>query len=196
MQTIPAQPVAFQGTQTRQAFIKKTYMSLMSAIACFTLIEIALFKSGVAEKIAITLSQNWIFVMIAFVVAGMAASRAAFMSQSKTTQYIALYSYVVIEALIFIPILYIANYKAGGGVIQSAAAITLIAFAALTAIVFVSKKDFSFLGSLLKWAGIMAMMFMVGGWIFGFHLGTFFSVGMVGLAGGFILYDTSNILHK
>ena len=31
--------------------------------------------------------------------------------------------------------------------------------------------------------------------IFGFELGTFFSVAMVGLAGASILYDTSNVLH-
>ncbi len=31
--------------------------------------------------------------------------------------------------------------------------------------------------------------------LFGFNLGTWFSVAMVGLAGGAILYDTSNILR-
>lgn len=32
--------------------------------------------------------------------------------------------------------------------------------------------------------------------IFGFQLGTFFSVAMVGFAGAAILYDTSNILRE
>jgi FtsH-binding integral membrane protein len=36
---------------------------------------------------------------------------------------------------------------------------------------------------------------IVAGIVFGFHLGTWFSVAMVGLAGAAILYDTSNILH-
>ena len=35
-----------------------------------------------------------------------------------------------------------------------------------------------------------------GGVLFGFQLGTWFSVAMVGLAGGAILYDTSNILRR
>ena len=36
---------------------------------------------------------------------------------------------------------------------------------------------------------------IVGGAIFGFQLGTWFSVAMVGFAGAAILYDTSNVLH-
>jgi FtsH-binding integral membrane protein len=35
----------------------------------------------------------------------------------------------------------------------------------------------------------------VAGTIFGFALGTYFSVAMVGIAGAAILYDTSNVLH-
>jgi Inhibitor of apoptosis-promoting Bax1 len=58
-----------------------------------------------------------------------------------------------------------------------------------------TRKDFSFLGSLLRWGGILALVAIVAGAIFGFQLGTFFSVAMVGLAGASILYDTSNVLH-
>ena len=45
------------------------------------------------------------------------------------------------------------------------------------------------------WGGIIALVTIVGGVLFGFQLGTFFSVAMVGLAGAAILYDTSNVLH-
>ena len=59
----------------------------------------------------------------------------------------------------------------------------------------VTKRDFSFLRSLLFWGGICALVMIVAGVVFGFQLGTFFSVGMVAFAGGAILYDTSNVLH-
>ena len=36
---------------------------------------------------------------------------------------------------------------------------------------------------------------IVGGAIFGFQLGTWFSVAMIGFAGAAVLYDTSNIIH-
>jgi len=42
---------------------------------------------------------------------------------------------------------------------------------------------------------IMALVAILGGVIFGFELGTWFSVAMVGLAGAAILYDTSNVLN-
>jgi hypothetical protein len=35
----------------------------------------------------------------------------------------------------------------------------------------------------------------VGGAVFGFQLGTWFSVAMIGFAGAAVLYDTSNIIH-
>ena len=36
----------------------------------------------------------------------------------------------------------------------------------------------------------------MGGVLFGFQLGTFFSVAMIALAGGSILYDTSNVMLR
>ena len=80
-------------------------------------------------------------------------------------------------------------------VITSAALVTLVGFAALTTVAFTTRKDFSFLGGLIRWGGILALLAIVAGVVFGFELGTFFSVAMVGLAGAAILYDTSNVLH-
>ncbi|HMB92817.1 MAG TPA: Bax inhibitor-1 family protein, partial [Rhodothermales bacterium] len=51
------------------------------------------------------------------------------------------------------------------------------------------------LGSVLRWGFIVAIVLIVAALLFGFELGTFFSVAMIALAGGAILYDTSNILH-
>ena len=68
-------------------------------------------------------------------------------------------------------------------------------FAGLTGIAFWTRKDFSFLGGILRWAFILAIVAIVAGVLFGFQLGTWFSVAMVGLAGAAILYDTSNVLH-
>ena len=71
----------------------------------------------------------------------------------------------------------------------------MLGFAGLTAVAFVSRKDFSFLGAVLKWGGLCALVLIGAALIFGFELGTFFSVAMVAFAGAAILYDTSNVLH-
>ena len=101
---------------------------------------------------------------------------------------------MVAEAIIFVPLLLVAELYAPGA-IGSAALVTLMGFGALTAVVFVTRKDFSFLRSALMWGGVVAVVAIVAGVIFGFELGTFFSIAMIGLAGGAILYDTSNVLH-
>jgi hypothetical protein len=106
----------------------------------------------------------------------------------------ALGGFVVAEAIIFVPLLYIANSVAPG-MITSAALVTLAGFGGLTAIAFTTRKDFSFLGGLLRWGIMLALVLIVASVIFGLHLGTIFSVAMVGLAGAAILYDTSNVLH-
>lgn len=180
----------------RATFIWRTYVHLVVAILGFAGIETALFTSGLAAPIAESmLGVNWLFVLGGFILVGWLASRAAHRAESLAVQYLALIGFVVAEALIFVPLLFVAHSRAGGGVIESAAYVTLMGFAGLTAIAFYTRKDFSFLRPFLMWGGVVALVLIAAGALFGFQLGTFFSVGMVAFAGAAILYDTSNILH-
>ncbi len=188
-------PVGQQGLEARAEFITRTYNHLMGAIVAFVGVELLLFGSGAAAVMAeVMLQGSWLLVLGAFMVVSWLAQNIAIKSRSLTSQYLALAGYVVAEAIIFVPMLYLAESMAGG-VIQSAAIVTLLGFAGLTAVVFTTRKDFSFMGSFLRYGFILALVAIVGGVLFGFHLGTWFSVAMIGLAGGAILYDTSNVLH-
>ena len=188
-------PVAELDVNSRGRFIARTYNHLFGAIVAFTLIEIALFKSGAAETMARAMANtSWLLILGGFVVVSWLARSVAHRANSKPAQYAALAGYVVAQALIFVPLLYVADRYAPGA-ITSAAAITFVAFTALTLVVFFTRKDFSFLRGILMWGGIIAFALVIGGVIYGFQLGTFFSVAMVALAGGAILYDTSNVLH-
>jgi FtsH-binding integral membrane protein len=187
--------VADLDDHSRGTFVSRTYGHLFGAVMAFLLIEVALFKTGAAETIARSmLGVSWLLVLGGFVVASWIARYAAHRATSKVAQYSALAGYVVAQSIIFVPLLYVANRFAPGA-ISSAAAVTFVAFAALTAVVFLTRKDFSFLRGILFWGGIVAMVLIVAGVIFGFNLGTFFSIAMVALAGAAILYDTSNVLH-
>jgi FtsH-binding integral membrane protein len=188
-------PVSTLQTDARSQFITRTYTHLFGAMMAFTLIQVWLFRTGIAETLArAILGTSWLLALGAFIVVGWLASRTAHTATSMGAQYAALGAFVVAEAVIFVPLLYTANAYAPGA-IQSAASVTLLGFAGLTAIAFISRKDFSFLGSILQWAGLVALVLIIAGVVFGFQLGTFFTVGMIALAGGAILYDTSNILH-
>jgi uncharacterized protein len=188
-------PVIELDDKSRGRFIARTYNHLFAAICAFTLIEIGLFQSGMAEPIAkAMLGHSWMIVLIGFMALSWFARSVVYKTTSKASQYAALAAYVVGWSIMFVPLLFIADHYAPGA-IASAAVITFVAFTALTLVVFITRKDFSFLRGILIWGGIIAMVTIFGGVIFGFQLGTFFSVGMVALAGAAMLYDTSNVLH-
>jgi hypothetical protein len=187
-------PPVRESAEERGVFIMKVYSHLVGAIAAFVGLEVWLFKTGYAESIARSLlGVNWLLVLGGFMVAGWLARGLAARAGGLGTQYLGLALYVVANAIIFTPMLFIAESYAGGGVIASAAALTALGFVGLTLIVFQTRKDFSFLGGMLRWGGIVAIVAIAGGVLFGFELGTWFSVAMVALAGGAILHDTSKI---
>ena len=99
------------------------------------------------------------------------------------------------EAIIFVPILLIASRFGGGDVIPIAGIITLLLFGGLTAIVLITRHDFSYLKAGLCIASLAAMGFVICSLIFGFSLGLLFTVAMIVFACAWILYDTSNVVH-
>ena len=187
-------PVAHASVEDRSEFIWKCYAHVVGAIITFAAIEVYFFQSGIAERIAQPMLNNWWLVLGAFIIAGWGASHVAHRVQSVGAQYAALAFFVFVEALIFAPMLWLAYLKAPG-IIDSAAGVTLLGCGGLIAVAMITRKDFSFLRGLLMWGGILALIGIFGSFIFGYQMGTWFSLAMIGFAGAAVLYDTSNILH-
>ena len=119
MATFPSNNTAFRGAQadSRAAFITRTYTHLVGGILGFILVELALFESGVAAQIAqYMLHVNWFLILGAFMLVSWLASRTTLTSSSIGMQYFAYAAYIVAEALIFVPLLYIADAKAPGAI--------------------------------------------------------------------------------
>jgi len=195
----------------RIRFIRLTYVHLFAAMLVFAgLLWCLMNVRPLVEAISIPFVRfaiggrwNWGIVLAAFMVVSWVADYWASHATSRKLQYVGLGLYVVAEALIFVPLLAIVQWKTaaiiakGGGdpnIIRDAAYVTLAIFAALTASVFLTKKDFSFLRSGLAIASAAALMVVVLSLAFGFNLGIVFSVAMVVLAAGYILYQTSQVL--
>jgi len=199
MQTIDtAYQSEFRATEAadRSQFLSRTYGHLTGAIFLFAAVEVLLFRTGVAQQIVRALTGvSWLIVLGGFMVVGWLASRTAAAASSRAAQYLALTGFVAAEAVIFVPLLYVAESYAPGA-IGSAALVTFLGFAGLTTLVFVTRKDFSFLRTLLFWGGVVALLLIVASVLFGWNLGTWFSVGMIALAGGAVLHDTSEVLHR
>jgi FtsH-binding integral membrane protein len=187
-------PVSELSVEDRSSFIWKCYAHVVGAILAFAAIEVYLFTSGISAAIARPMLQNWWMVFGAFILGGWGATHVAHRVASVQAQYAAFAVFIVLEALIFAPLLYVA-YMKEPGIIDSAAGVTVLGCVGLIATAMITRKDFSFLRGLLTWVFILAMVAIVGSFIFGFQLGTWFSVAMIGFAGAAVLYDTSNIMH-
>jgi hypothetical protein len=137
---------------------------------------------------------NWWIAAIAFFAVSWVANWWAHSGVSPALQYLGLGLYVVAEALIFVPLLYFAS-ALDASIIPTAGFLTLLIFGGLTVTVFVTGADFSFLKGLLVVGSLLSIAAIVGSFIFGYGLGIWFSAAMIGLVSGFILYDTSNVLH-
>jgi FtsH-binding integral membrane protein len=182
----------------RAQFIQKTYLHLAGAVAAFIVVEFLLFQTGIADVIAKFVfgsGFSWLILMGGFMLLGWFSRSLVAKADSVNTQYAGLGIYVVAEALLFAPILYMAAYFSDQNVIPTAAILTLLMFGGLTAIAFTTKKDFTFLGGILKLGGFVALGLIICSVLFGFTLGLVFSVVMVAFASAAILYDTSKIMH-
>ncbi|SHM35538.1 Bax inhibitor-1/YccA family protein [Chryseobacterium polytrichastri] len=184
-----------QSTDVEKAsFYKKTYLHVALAILAFIGVEAVLLKVVPEQLIVAMFAQRfaWLLIIGVFWLASVLAAKWS-LSQSKSTQYMGLGFYVLLEAVIFLPLIYIAMVYSGAQVIFQAATLTVAMFAGISAVAFTSKRDFSFLRNIIVIGGFIALGLIVAGMIFGFNLGLWFSVGMVILASATILYQTSKL---
>jgi FtsH-binding integral membrane protein len=199
---IPApRPAIAAPASARAAFIRRTYLHLLGAVLAFVGVEAALLSAGYGNEMLRTMQTfrwSWVGLMLLFVVGGMGAQLLARSRSAPGLQYAGLALYVLLEAVIFLPILTIATQSpqyAGKDLPLQAAVVTLAVFGGLTAAVFASGKDFSFLGPILWVGALVGLGVVVAAAIGGFSLGLVFCALMVALAAGYIIYDTSNVMH-
>jgi uncharacterized protein len=193
--------VASAPASERARFIRRTYAHLAGAVLAFVGLEAFLLTSGIGLELFKTMfafNGAWIALMVVFIVGGVAAQMMARSRQSVGVQYAGLALYVMLQAIIFLPILIVATHSpqyANKDLPLQAGIVTLAAFGGLTAAVFLSGKDFSFLGPVLWVGALLALGVVIAAVIGGLSLGFWFAVAMVALFCGFIIYDTSNVIH-
>ena len=190
-------PVSQAEPGIRAQFIKRTYTHLAFAILAFAALEFLLINSVLAPILlqAMGGGMSWLLVLGAFMFVSYIANKWAFNAQNLKMQYAGLGLYVVAEAIIFVPLLYIANMNYPG-VIPMATIFTLLIFGGLTFTAFTSGTDFSFLGGFLRIGGFTVLGLIVCSLLFGFALPILlFSGAMIVFASCAILYSTSNVMR-
>ncbi len=192
----PMAPVSSLAVEDRAEFIWKCYAHVVGALLALVAIETYLFQSGAAKAIAEPMLDSPMLVLMAFIALSWGASHYAHRLKSITSQYAAFAVFVFAWSLMFVPLLSMALERdTSGSMIESAAGLTVFGCVALIATVMITGKDFSFMRSVLVWGFFIALGLIGASFLFGWNLGTWFSVGMIGFAGVAVLYDTSNIMH-
>lgn len=192
-------PVAMTSEDEKIAFYKKTYSHVAGGVLTFIIFEYLLLQSDTVINFMLGMTDGfkWLIMLGAFMLMTNYAEKLALKTPDKNKQYLAYGLYIFAEALIFVPLLYIAiSYSGNLDLIKQAGVVTISLFAGLSAVVFITKKDFSFLKSILTIGFFIALGLILAGILFGFDLGLWFSVGMCVLAAGSILFQTSNLIHN
>ena len=189
--------VAYSTSSERAAFYRKTYTHVALAILAFILVETALLHLVPVELIEAMFGGRFIWLLIigGFWLGSVMATKWSH-SLNKNTLYLGLGFYVLLEAIFFFPFIGAAVMMSYTEVLWQAAIITLSLFAGLTAVVFMTRLDFSFLRSVLIIGGFLSLGLIVAGVLFGNDVGLWFSIGMVAFAAGSILYETYRIKNK
>ncbi|MDX1961936.1 MAG: Bax inhibitor-1 family protein [Pirellulales bacterium] len=192
-------PVALAEESTRTTFIRRVYTHMFGAVLAFAALQFVLLNTPAAATLTGFFygTHYGTFILLGMMIgASWLASYWAHSAISLPVQYAGLGLYVVAQSLVAAPLLYVANHSfPGQHLIESAALITVAVFAGLTAVVWFTKVDLSFMGKILTVVGITAFATIIVGMIFGFTLGIWFTGLMIALACGYIMYDTSMILH-
>jgi hypothetical protein len=186
----------------RVAFIKRTYLHLAGAMLAFVGIEAGLMLSGIGDQLiknVFVMPAAWIGLLLLFIIGGMAAKYMALYSRNVGIQYAGLAMYILLECAVFLPLLTIASspqFRGSPMVPLQAGVVTLAVFGALTVAVFVSGRDFSFMGPFLWVATTLAIVGVIIGIFMGFTPAYGICLLFVGLTAGWIIYHTSNVIHQ
>jgi len=189
--------VAEAPADTRAAFIRRTYGHLAGAVGAFIAIE-AVLVNVVSPNMIRSMMGGWWLVLLMFMVVSWVAQKWATSDTSVGTQYLGLALYTVAEAIIVLPLLFIASMQPNGGdIIGQAGILTFCIFGGLTGAVFFTKRDYSYLAPTLSIGGWLVLGFIVAAFIFPMSsmIMLIFCFFVVALLAGTIIYQTSNVIH-
>lgn len=186
--------VAQSSVDVRMEFIRKTYSLFLAGILCALVAGTICLNSFPVASAAITILRVPLLAIALLFGLSMGAQAV---SRIEGLNYAALFGFTAFIGFLFAPIL--AMYeRSAPGIVTQAALLTSITFGALTAYAFISKKDFSFLGGLL-FVGLIALI--LGGlanvFLFKSLNASYWMAWVtVMLFAGYVLYDTSRIIHR
>ena len=200
--------VATLGVSDRVAFLRRTYAHLGGALLAWAGFTFVIFRFATQfsynfSKWALTGRWNWLLVIGLFMVTGYIAERLARSNTSRGVQYVGLGLEVAAWSMLLQPVIWILFIKFGQSsttspqaILGQAVLITMAIFVGLTATVFITKKDFTFLRGALMIGSFAVLGVILAAIIFGFSLGAVFCGAVILLMAGYILFQTSLVMKE
>lgn len=213
---VAAQPVSLADTPTRLAFLRKVYTIFGASMVLWMGTTFVIASSAsLMEKVLPLMSGGIIMFML--LMAGMFLL-LRLTANSYPMNVVGIGLFAMLEGVLTAPLVYYALasgdaeaaeamargvivdsiFENGGGIVTQAFVITASVFTGLTAYALTTKRDFLWMRGAL-WMGFFALfgimilsMFGIGGGMMGWG----FSLAFVVLMGGFVLYDTQNIMKR
>ena len=176
-----------RSASSRMQFVQKVYLTLLSGLGAGGVAGLAAYSSPPLAPIGGMLHM----VSIASLLLGL------FMRKNKIVGAFTLYTFCSAMGM-SLGLMHNALVADGQGhVVWMALGVGTATFGGLTAYVFATRKDFSFLGGFLHtmlWGMFISSMLS---WMFGWGLGGNFLYTILGIVmvSGFILYDTHRVLE-
>jgi len=201
-------PIVAQADQMDAAqFYRKTYGLVALAFAGFASLLYLFFITPVAGLFMNTIGAmynslggfTWLIVMLAFWAGTYYAQKLASNRADRSSQYAGLGLYVVLEALIFIPLITVVALSTKGNVgdiLIPACTLTGALVLGLTIAVQFTQVDFSFLRVIITIGSICAIGAIIMFAIMGINPGTWFALAMILLMASVILYQTHVIKNN
>jgi FtsH-binding integral membrane protein len=208
--------VATLGVSDRVAFLRRTYGLLGASLIAFAVLTAGFMRFATEASYRFSAwafgggGLSWLLVIGLFMLVGYIAQKLALSPSSRAIQLLGLGIFVAAESALLQPLLWVVIFKFGNhamlnsGVLLSgqvatiivqSVLITLAIFLGLTLTVFLTKKDFSFLGGILTIASFAVLGVILVSMLFGFSLGAFFCGAVVLIMAGYILYQTSLVMN-
>ena len=185
-----AETAAQAGVQERMGFIRKVYALFFAA----TLFAIGGVWLGLSFDPLLQFAYQHPWVMLFAMIGGVMGAQAV--RHVRGLNLLALFGFTTFTGVVISPLIAVIS-QINPGSILAAGVLTVGIFGGLTAYVFVSKKDFSFMRGMLMTGLIVVILAGVVNIFLGSGaLGFAVAAATLLLFSGFVLYDTSNIIRR
>ncbi|HQY31331.1 MAG TPA: Bax inhibitor-1 family protein [Thermomicrobiales bacterium] len=190
------QIVAHVSEQERTAFMRKVYLHVAGALVLFLVLQGILQSLPFAETMVDRLSNFWLIVILGMSALGWIASRWTLPGLPLSQQYLGLALYTLGQAIIFMPMIAYIRFYQDDSILVTGSLLTLALVVGLSMIALDPRTNFSFLRGALFIGFPVSFAIVIGGILLGWNLGMWFSIAMIGLAAGSILYQTDAIVKQ